>query len=45
MSISAIDKIYNSLSEADDYVDFPETESARKKLKAYLMENTLSSDD
>lgn len=45
MSISAIDKIYNSLSEADDYVDFPETESARKKLKAYLMENILSADD
>ena len=45
MNISAIDKIYNYMSQEKDYVDLPELEAARKKLKAYLMENILSSDD
>lgn len=45
MSINTIDRLYNSLSEADEYVDLPETEAVRKKLKAYLVENILSSDD
>ena len=42
MNIRAIDKIYNYLSGEKDYVDLPETEQARKKVKAY---NILSSDD
>lgn len=45
MSIQAIDRLCNSLSEIDGYVDFPETEAARKKLKAYLVGNILSTDD
>lgn len=45
MNINAVDKLYNYLSGLVDYVDLPEIEAARKKLKAYLMENILSSDD
>ena len=45
MNISAIDKIYNYLSGEKDYVDLPETEAARRKVKAYLMGNILSADD
>ncbi len=45
MNISAIDKIYNYLSGEKDFVDLPETEKARKKVKAYAMSNLLSSDD
>lgn len=45
MSISAIDKIYNYLSGEKDYVDLPETEQARKKVKAYAMSYLLSEDD
>ncbi len=45
MNINAVDKLYNYLSGLVDYVDLPETEEARKKLKAYLMGNILSSDD
>ena len=45
MNIRAIDKIYNYLSGEKDYVDLPETEQARKKVKAYAMSNILSSDD
>ena len=45
MNICAIDKIYNYLSGLVDYVDLPETEAARKKVKAYLMGNILSADD
>ena len=45
MNISAIDKIYNYLSGEKDYVDLPETEQARKKVKAYAMSDLLSADD
>ena len=45
MNTGAIDKIYNYLSGEKDYVDLPETEQARKKVKAYAMSNLLSSDD
>lgn len=45
MSINAIDRIYNSLIGEDEYGDFPETEAARRKLKAYAMSNLLSEDD
>lgn len=45
MNISAIDKIYNYLSGEKDYVDLPETEHARKKVKAYAMSDLLSADD
>ena len=45
MNIKAVEKIYDNLSVLVDYVEFPELKAARKKLKAYLMENILSSDD
>ena len=45
MGISIIEKIYNSLMDNDAYDDLPETEEARKKLKTYVMNNLLSSDD
>lgn len=45
MNISAIDKIYNYLSGEKDYADLPETEKARKKVKAYAMSDLLSADD
>ena len=45
MNISAIDKIYNYLSGEKDYVDLPETEKARKRVKAYAMSDHFSSDD
>ncbi len=45
MNISAIDKIYNYLSGEKDYVDLPETENARKKVKAYTVSDLLSADD
>ena len=45
MNISAIDKIYNYLSGEKNYVDLPETEQARKKMKAYAMSDLLSADD
>lgn len=45
MNISAIDKIYNYLSGEKDYADLPETEQARKKVKAYAMSDLLSADD
>ncbi len=45
MNISAIDKIYNYLSGEKEYVDLPETEDARKKVKAYAMSDLFSADD
>ena len=45
MNISAIDKIYNYLSGEKDFVDLPETEQARKKVKAYAMSDLFSADD
>jgi len=45
MNISAIDKIYNYLSGEKNYVDLPETEQARKKVKTYAMSDLLSADD
>ena len=45
MNTGAIDKIYNYLSGEKEYVDLPETEAARRKVKAYLMGNILSADD
>ena len=45
MGTSMIEKIYNSLMDDDAYGDLPETEEARKKLKTYVMNNLLSSDD
>lgn len=45
MNISTINKIYIYMSQENDYVDLPEVEVARKKLKAYLMENIFSGDD
>lgn len=45
MNTGAIDKIYNYLSGEKEYVDLPETEAARKKVKAYAMGNLLSADD
>lgn len=45
MGISMIEKIYNSLMDDDAYGDLPETKEARKKLKTYVMDNLLSSDD
>lgn len=45
MNISAINKIYNYLSGEKDYVDLPETEDARKKVKAYAMSDFFSADD
>ncbi|MBD5472821.1 MAG: hypothetical protein HDR20_07970 [Lachnospiraceae bacterium] len=45
MGISMIEKIYNSLMDDEAYGDLPETEEARKKLKTYVMNNLLSSDD
>ena len=45
MNTGAIDKIYNYLSGEKDYVDLPETEQARRKVKAYAMSSILSSDD
>lgn len=34
-NISAVDRIYNSLTSRNDCDDLPETEEARRKLKAY----------
>lgn len=45
MGISMIEKIYNSLMDDDAYGDLPETKEARKKLKTYVMDDLLSSDD
>lgn len=45
MGISMIEKIYNSLMDDDAYGDLPETKEAREKLKTYVMDNLLSSDD
>ena len=45
MNTGATDKIYNYLSGEKDYVDLPETEQTRKKVKAYAMGNLLSTDD
>ena len=45
MNTGAIDKIYNYLSGEKDFVDLPETEQARKKVKAYAMSNLFSADD
>ena len=36
-NISAVDRIYNDLVNQNDSGDLPETEDARKKLKAYLV--------
>ena len=44
MNIGVIDKIYNYLSGQVDYVGLMETEAARKKVKAYLMCNILSTE-
>ena len=45
MNTGAIDKLYSYLSGEKDYVDLPETEKARRKVKAYAMSDLLSSDD
>lgn len=45
MGKSVIDKLYGSLLDDQDYKDFPETEEARKKVKAYIMRTYLSDDD
>ena len=45
MNTGAIDKIYNYLSGEKDFVDLPETEQARKKVKAYAMSDLFSADD
>lgn len=45
MNTGAIDKLYNYLSGEKDYADLPETEKARKKVKAYAMSDLLSADD
>ena len=37
MNTGAVDKIYNYLSGEKEYVDLPETEQARKKVKAHAM--------
>lgn len=45
MSMNTIDRLYNSMINDLDYKDLPETEKARKKFKASVMGDYLSSDD